>query len=139
MKVKRQRIATEELLRRYDAGERDFTNVDLYDWRDGLMRGIDLSGINLEGSAIGVDLSGVIMRNANFRYTVLGDNCSWQDANFTGSDFTGINNQSSCCFVRCNFSHTIWDEADLWQSTFKDCDLISSKTSNAKFTEVDFK
>lgn len=64
MKVKRQRITVEELLRRYAAGERDFTKVYIRDSREGLMKGIDLSGINLEGSSLSFDFSGAILRKA---------------------------------------------------------------------------
>ncbi|GAA6615215.1 pentapeptide repeat-containing protein [Scytonema sp. NUACC26] len=137
MKVKRQRITVEELLRRYAAGERDFTYIVIDDSREGLFRGIDLSDINLEGSSIGVDFSGAILRKANFRYTVWGDHCRWQEADFSGSNFTGINNESSCVFVRCNFSNTIWEQADLWQSTFEDCDLTDANFDNASLVEVD--
>ena len=69
--------------------------------------------------------------------TVWGDHCSWQEADFSGSDFTGINNVVECVFVRCNFSNTIWDQADLWQSTFEDCDLTGADFDNADFSEVD--
>ncbi|PNW56788.1 UNVERIFIED_CONTAM: hypothetical protein BEN50_07785 [Euhalothece sp. KZN 001] len=131
------RVNREELLRRYATGEHDFTGIYLRDSRERLMRGIDLSGINLECSEISFDFSGAIIRNANFRYTVWGDHCSWQDADFSGSDFTGINNGVECYFVRCNFSNTVWDQADLWQSTFKDCDLRGADFDKACFTEVD--
>lgn len=130
-------MAVEELLRRYAAGERDFTRVDIRDSREGLMRGIDLSSINLEDSALSVDFSGAILREANFRNTIWGGHCRWQEADFSGSNFTGINNGSSCYFVRCNFSNTIWDEADLWQSTFEDCDLTGANFDNASLAEVD--
>lgn len=136
MKVKRQRITVEELLSRYAAGERDFTYVVIDDWREDLPRGVDLSGINLDGSYLCVDFSGAILRKANFRYTVWGDHCSWENADFSGSDFTGINNTVKCFFVRCNFSNTIWDQADLWQSTFKDCDLTGANFDNASLAEV---
>jgi len=89
MSVGKPRITVEELLRRSGKGERDFTNVLIYDSREGLMKGIDLSGINLEGSALNVDFSGAILRKANFRYTVWGHHCSWENADFSGSDFTG--------------------------------------------------
>lgn len=137
MKVKRQRITVEELLRRYAALERDFTKVIIEDSRKGLMRSVDLSNINLEGSILIVDLSGAILRKANLRNTVWGDYCSWQEADFSGSDFTGINNESSCYFMRCNFSDTIWDQADLWQSSFVDCDLTGANFDNASLVEVD--
>ena len=136
MKVKKQRITVEELLSRYAAGERDFTYVVIDDWREDLPRGVDLSGINLEGSYLCVDFSGAILRKANFRYTVWGDHCSWENADFSGSDFTGINFNEKCFFVRCNFSNTIWDQADLWQSTFKDCDLTDANFDNASLAEV---
>ncbi|MBN3898502.1 MAG: hypothetical protein HWQ41_25520 [Nostoc sp. NOS(2021)] len=70
MKVKRQIITVEELLRRYAAGERDFTYVAIDDWREDLPKGVDLSGINLEGSSLNVDFSGCIVRKANLRYTI---------------------------------------------------------------------
>jgi uncharacterized protein YjbI with pentapeptide repeats len=137
MTIKRQRITVEELLNRYTAGERDFSGIYIRDSREGLMRGIDLSGINLENSSLSVDFSGAILKKANFRYTVWGDHCSWENADFSGSDFTGINNIVECVFVRCNFSNTIWDQADLWQSTFQDCDLTGANFKNASLVEVD--
>ncbi|WP_442935868.1 pentapeptide repeat-containing protein [Nostoc sp.] len=85
-----------------------------------------------------IDLSGAILRKANLRNTVWGDHCRWQEANFSGSDFTGINNESSCVFVRCNFSNTIWDQADLWQSSFVDCTSTNANFDDAKFSEVRF-
>ncbi len=137
MKVKRQIITVDELLRKYTNGERDFTYVSIYSSsRKSLFRGVDLSGINLEGSALSVDLSGAILREANFRYTVWGK-CSWENTDFSSSDFTGINNGVECVFVRCNFSNTIWDQANLWQSTFEDCDLTGANFDNASLAEVD--
>ncbi|WP_442949726.1 pentapeptide repeat-containing protein [Nostoc sp.] len=47
-----------------------------------------------------------------------------------------MNNGVECVFVRCNFSNTIWDQADLWQSTFKDCNLTGVNFDNADFSEV---
>ncbi|MBA3922863.1 MAG: hypothetical protein H0X31_14650 [Nostocaceae cyanobacterium] len=48
MKVQKQEITVEELLRRYAAEQRDFTNVSVRDSREGLLRGIDhLEGANL--------------------------------------------------------------------------------------------
>ena len=73
MDVDRREITVEELLSRYAAGERDFTNVVIYDSRKGLMSGVDLSGINLEGSYLAVDLSGAILSQANLRNTIWGD------------------------------------------------------------------
>ncbi|MBN3898501.1 MAG: pentapeptide repeat-containing protein [Nostoc sp. NOS(2021)] len=43
----------------------------------------------------------------------------------------------SCLFVRCNFRNTNWDQANLWQSTFEDCNLTGANFDNADFSEVD--
>ncbi|MBE8986510.1 pentapeptide repeat-containing protein [Nostoc sp. LEGE 12450] len=76
MKVKRQRITAEELLSRYAAGERDFTRF-IEDSREGLIRGLDLSNINLEASILIIDLSGAILRN-DF------DNADFSEVNLYG-------------------------------------------------------
>ena len=138
MDVDRREITVEELLSKYAAGERDFTNVVIYDSRKGLMSGVDFSSINLEGSYLAVDLSGTILSQANLRNTIWGDYCRWKEADFSGSDMTGINIESSCVFTRCNFSNTIWNQADLFQSTFEDCDLAGANFDNATLAEVDF-
>lgn len=137
MNVKRQIITFEELLRRYATGERDFTKVIIENSPEGLMRGIDLSGINLEGSFLSVDFSGAILREANFRYTVW-DIVRWEDIDFSGSDFTGINNIVGCAFIRCNFNDTIWSKADLWQACFVDCTFTNANFDDAEFSEVNF-
>jgi uncharacterized protein YjbI with pentapeptide repeats len=131
------RITVEELLRRFAAGERDFTEINIRDSREGLMRGIDLSGINLEGSSLSVDFSGAILRETNFRYTVW-DIVTWEDIDFSGSDFTGINNVVGCAFIRCNFNDTIWSKANLWQACFVDSTLTTANFDDAKFSEVNF-
>lgn len=137
MNVDRQEITVEELLSRYAAGERDFTNVVIYDSRKGLLRDVDLSGINLEGSSLMVNFSGSILRTANFRYTVW-DIVRWEDIDFSGSDFTGINNIVGCAFMRCNFNDTIWSQANLWQACFVSCILTSANFDDALFSEVHF-
>ena len=106
--------------------------------RKGLMNGVDLSSINLESSYLAADFSGAILRKANLRNTIWGDYCRWKQADFSGSDMTGINIESSCLFTRCNFSNTIWDEADLFQSTFEDCNLAGANFDNASLAEVRF-
>ena len=137
MDVDRREITVEELLTRYAAGERDFTNIVIDDSREDLLRGIDLSGINLKGSYLAVDLSGAVLSQANLRNTVWGDHCDWKEADFSGSDMTGINIVSGCVFTRCNFSNTIWEQADLFQTTFEDCDLAGANFDNATLAEVD--
>lgn len=137
MDVDRQEITVEELLTRYTAGERDFIYVVIDDWREDLPKGIDLSGINLEGSVLNIDFSGSIVRRANLRSTIW-DFWKWEGADLSGSDMTGINNTDSCVFVRCNFSNTIWSLANLFQSTFEDCNLTGANFDNASLAEVRF-
>lgn len=137
MDVDRREITVEELLIRYAAGERNFTNVVIDDWREGLLRGVDLSGINLEGSFLDVDFSGAIVRRANLRSTIW-NFWKWENVDLSSSDMTGINNVDSCVFVRCNFNDTIWSQANLFQSTFEDCEMVSANFDNATLTEVRF-
>lgn len=135
MSIQEERISYEELLRRYADGERDFIDIVLWDWRKGLFKDVDLSGINLERSGISIDLSGAILRNANFRNSIWGGG-TWENIDFTDSDMTGVNFADSCYFIRCDFSGTIWTKADLWQSTFKDCNVGSADFKDAKLVEV---
>ena len=142
MDIERDEIETEEinireLLSRYNAGERNFTGVTILDIDDGLLRGIDLSGINLENSELWADFSGAILRGVNFRYTIW-NIIVWEDIDFTGSDFSGINNLVGCDFIRCNFSNTIWTKAELWQSRFIGCEDATADFSDADFCEVEF-
>ena len=144
MDIERDEIETEEikidlkeLLNRYNAGERNFTGVTILDIDDGLLKGIDFSGINLENSELWADFSGAILRGVNFRYSMW-HIAAWEDIDFTGSDFTGINNLVGCDFIRCDLSNTIWTKAELWQSYFVDCEVATAKFSDSKFNDVRF-
>lgn len=129
-------MTAEELLEGYAAGKRDFSKIDISDLREGLFQGIDLCDINLEGSSLDIDFSGAILRRANLRYTIW-HFWKWENVDLSSSDMTGINNISTCIFVRCNFRNTIWNQADLFQSTFQDCDLVGANLDNTHFSEVD--
>ena len=142
MDIERDEIETEEigikeLLSRYDAGERNFTDITIFEIDDRLLKGVDLSGINLENSELWADFSGAILREVNFRYTIW-NIIVWEDIDFTGSDFTGINNLVGCDFIRCDLSNTIWTKAELWQSYFVDCEVATAKFSDSKFNDVRF-
>ncbi|BAY82089.1 rfrA pentapeptide repeat-containing protein [Calothrix parasitica NIES-267] len=142
MDIERDEIETEEigikeLLSRYNAGERNFTDITILEIDDGLLRGIDLSGINLENSDLWADFSGAILRGVNFRYSMW-HIAAWEDIDFTGSDFTGIHDAVGCDFIRCNLSNTIWTKAELWQSRFIGCEDATADFSDADFCEVKF-
>ena len=68
----------EELLKRYSAGERDFSHENL---SHADLSGADLRGVNLHGA----DLRGVNLRNADLRCADLGG------ANLRGADLSGAN------------------------------------------------
>ena len=68
----------EELLKRYSAGERDFS-CDNFSGAD--LSGADLRGVNLHGA----DLRGVNLRNADLRCADL------RGANLRGADLSGAN------------------------------------------------
>ncbi len=126
-------MTAEELLRRYAAGERDFTGVDLSESKlsfanlrniilkdaylgyvvmdDTDLSFADLSGANMEGISLGesilqgANLTGAILIDAVFGQTFLGD------ANLSYADLTGAN-LSESSFDNVNLSH-----ADLTAAT----------------------
>lgn len=83
-------ILFRDLISRYQAGERDFSDItietpDSLTWKLGQFKGLDLSGIILRDSNIlqlGLYMDGVIMRGADLTRVDLGD------CNFTGADLS---------------------------------------------------
>ncbi|MEM9273650.1 MAG: pentapeptide repeat-containing protein [Cyanobacteria bacterium P01_F01_bin.143] len=126
-------MTAKELLRRYAAGERDFTGVDLSEARlsfanlrniilkdaylgyvvmdDADLSFADLSGANMEGISLGesilqgANLTGAILIDAVFGQTYFGD------ANLSYADLTGADLTEST-FFNVNLSH-----ADLTAAT----------------------
>jgi uncharacterized protein YjbI with pentapeptide repeats len=105
-KERERKLSTEELLKRYAAGERNFCGVDL---SGQLLRGVDLSGANLleaklhnthleQANLTGVNLSradlhhvsltGAILTGANLTESSL-HQVNLQDANLRGADLSG--------------------------------------------------
>jgi hypothetical protein len=60
----REHLGTEEVVKQYQSGRRDFGRVDMFGV---VLKGMDLSGVDLSGS----DLSGADLRVANLRGAVL--------------------------------------------------------------------
>ncbi len=99
------RMEREELLRRYNAGERFFVKVDL--------SGLDLSRIDFstqDGNRERVrfnnsDLTGVNFVGANLSYAFF-FNANLRGANLEGADLTGVNfenaNLTGAILVNCN-------------------------------------
>lgn len=76
-------MSTEELLKRYAAGEREFTGIDLSE--------VDLSGVNLAGADLsGANLLGTDLSVANLSGVNL-SNAKLDLANLTGANLEGAN------------------------------------------------
>ncbi len=74
-----------ELLERYENGERDFIECDLYDeYYD--LRGLILEGINLSKTFILADFRGSNLRGANF-YQANVKTCDFRGADLTNATF----------------------------------------------------
>jgi uncharacterized protein YjbI with pentapeptide repeats len=115
--IKEQIMSAEELINRYQAGERDFKEIKLV--RAGLkgvdlseadlsvadLAGADLSAANLSGA----NLSGAILKGANLTGADLtGADLSWADlgmANLTEADLTGAN-MNMTILIRTRFKNT---------------------------------
>lgn len=107
--------SVEELLARYQAGERDFHKIDL--------PGADLSGLNLDevdlnlANLKGVNLSGSSLQRANLQGAIL------QGANLSGADLTGAN----------------LDWADMGLSTLSGADLTGASMQMTILIRARFK
>jgi len=90
-----QKMTAEELLKRYEAGERDFRGVNLSEeillWAD--LHGANLSGANLRGvnfnwaNLSGVDLTGADLSEADLAWANL-SKADLSEANLSGANFS---------------------------------------------------
>lgn len=94
-----------ELLRRYAAGERYFTDTDLPDGAD--MRGVTLEGAHFEdGFLHTADFRGANLRGVRF-------NCNVKCADFSGADLT------EASFKGASVEATVFDDAVLENTRFR--------------------
>ncbi|MHC5725858.1 MAG: pentapeptide repeat-containing protein, partial [Nostoc sp.] len=100
MNVKRQSITVEELLRRYAAGERNFSAIK-FSYSEKGLRGCNLSGINLSGSQIEVYMA---------------------DVNLSGADLSEVY-MPETILSRSNLSGANLSSAISWQCSFDDATL----------------
>ncbi|MEQ8755808.1 MAG: pentapeptide repeat-containing protein [Coleofasciculus sp. G1-WW12-02] len=131
------------LIKRYEAGERDFS-------------GTDLSGIKLYGSKlIEIDLSGADFSNANLENARLSDvdlndaNFSYanlrntrirgrvHNANFSHANLTGAN-LSYAKLGKANLSHVNLTGANLQNTSLSSANLQSANLTQAKLGRADF-
>jgi uncharacterized protein YjbI with pentapeptide repeats len=141
-------MTAEELLQRYAAGERDFSGIRvIVEEYDKIFEGKDLSGINLCGSTLSGNWSGVSLCKARLR-GVTGD--SWDlrqgnlsQANLSGTDFI------QCDLTGCNFTEAILfgtafrqvvvDEANFTRASLRGADLSEADLEGADFSGANLK
>ncbi len=107
-------MTAEELLERYEKGERDFSEVDLskVNLEEVCLDGINLEGANLSGTLLfHSTLRGAILRNANLEgadlsLTVL------DEADFRGANLKNCRTLE-CSMIRTNFRNAR-DEGMIW-------------------------
>ena len=103
--MRAKRYKSEELLRLYQAGQRNFRNVHI--WNQSF-KGQDLSGVDFEGAALQCsDFTNAILRGANFRSVICGVkwNTTLRKTSFRNADLT----DADCTlarFERTDFNRT---------------------------------
>lgn len=140
-------MTTDDLLARYNAGERDFAGIELIRIleRDGIgstiegLEGANLRSINLRGANLGfVYLVGTDLTNANLFGAYLGGASLFKailrDANFfsvnlqwvqlSGADLRGADlghaNLSNAIFIGANLTTTYWESTIMADANFRD-------------------
>lgn len=101
-------ITAEELLERYEKGERDFSGI--------ILEYANLSGVELRN----IDLSG-----AQFSYV-----------NLSGIKFWDCDLRTQ--FIYCNFTNAFIENCDLERARFYDCDLRSAILNHVELTSTQF-
>lgn len=120
----RRSIDIEELLQRYAAGERDFSEINI-EGSDELYRA-NLSGINLSNSSVGeIFMEGSNLSGANLRGTQLGQTCL-RNTNLQGTDLAGA-----------DLSHANLDGADLTGAQLIRACLRNVTMRGANLTDAD--
>jgi hypothetical protein len=113
--MRNKRYTSEELLKLYQAGERNFRKADL---RNQSFKGQDLSGIDLEGANIqGADFTNAILTGANLRSVIGGlhwnptfRKTSFRNADLTDADCT-LAVFGNIDFKRAIFNRECWHQA----------------------------
>jgi BTB/POZ domain-containing protein KCTD9 len=141
-------MTAEELLRRYTSGERNFSGIRVTaEEYDSIFEGKDLSGINLCGSTLSGNWSGVNLNKALLReatgngWDLRQGNLS--QANLSGSDFI------QCDLTGCNFTEAILfgtafrqvvaDGANFTRAWLRGSDLSEADLEGANFSGASLK
>lgn len=128
----RPRMEAEELLRRYAAGDRNFSGIELCGDDGDIsdleppLRGCNLSGINLSHARVNGFLD---FREVNFSHADL-SHIDTNDLNFSQANF-GHANLRGAILAWCDFT-----EADLSHANLSGADLSSARFVRANLTEA---
>ena len=133
-------MKAEELLKRYAAGERDFSGVDL--------REIDLSRVNLPGinlsqaDLIGADLRGSDLSDANLTVANLAG-ARLRQTRFDRADLSGANLQCAvlegAIMESANLSRADLTDANLAGARLMKADLFGARINYANLTQTNLK
>jgi uncharacterized protein YjbI with pentapeptide repeats len=129
-------MTAEELLERYAAGERNFNGirVSAEDY-DTIFEGRDLSGINLCGSTLSGNWSGVNLSKARLR-GVTGDGWDLRQGNLSQADLSGTD-FSQCDLTGCNFTEAILFGTAFSQVVVDEANFTRARLSGADLSEAD--
>lgn len=129
-------MTAEELLRRYAADERNFSGIKLYAEEYAmLLNGRDLRGVNLCGSTLDGDWSGVNLSNARLR-GIVADGCDLQRANLSHTNFSGAS-FVQCNLSGCNFTKAILSGVEFNQAVICDSNFTGAYLRGAYLSEAD--
>ncbi len=157
-----QEITFDEIVSRYNAGERDFSGVlvnSIY-YGEEKFKGLDFSGIILRDSnllSIRLDLGGTILHGADLSNVDLGEfyapkidlsnailrgtrywqDSTFDDANFSGSDMIGANFVSAD-FNCIDMSRVNLDNSKIRTTSFRGVRFIDATIRNSRLEEVTF-
>lgn len=126
-----QQITIEELLDRYNSGERNFTKIALS--VNETIKYVDLSGINFRGSELHCGFENVDLRGANFSKTYLG--CWFRESNLSGSDFRKFHSRK-CLFEKSNLTQANFQGFSAFQSKFRESSLIGSASFDEAMIDI---
>ncbi len=118
-------IPLQEVVERYQAGERNFAGIGLYSQASRMLKDADLSGINLSGADLSqiklekTNLSGACLRGTDFVYSDL------RSVNLSHADLSHANLR--CCYwINVDFSHACMARAVLFESELTDANLFGT-------------
>lgn len=115
--MRAKRYTSEELLRLYQAGERNFRKANLCNQS---FKGQDLSGVDFEGADIqGADFTNAILKGANFRSVFCGlkGNLTLRKTSFRKADLTDAD-CTLASFGKTDFTGAIFNR-ECWQQAKK--------------------